>query len=78
MRRWREITPAVRIEAASPYGPPEAIEVAAKQLKEFGAELVVMDCIGYTLAMKETVRRVAGVPVILARSILARVLAELG
>ena len=43
----------------------------------YGFAGVAMDCIGYTLAMKETVRRIAGVPVILARSILARTLAEL-
>jgi len=77
LRRWREITPEVRIEAASPYGRPGDVEEAAHGLRQWGAELVVMDCIGYTLAMKETVRRVTGVPVILARSILARTLAEL-
>lgn len=67
----------LRIEAASPYGDPAAIEQASAALRDWGAELVVMDCIGYTLAMKESVRSITGAPVILARSILGRVLAEL-
>ena len=77
LQRWRAITPEVRIEAESPYGRPGDVEEAAHKLRQWGAGLVVMDCIGYTLAMKESVRRVTGVPVILARSILARTLAEL-
>jgi protein AroM len=36
-----------------------------------------MDCIGYTLAMKQAVKEITGVPVILARSVVARMLAEL-
>jgi protein AroM len=67
----------LRIEAASPYGDPAIIDEAARALRDWGAEIVVMDCIGYTLAMKEKVRSITGVPVILARSILGRVLAEL-
>lgn len=77
IRRWSAVTPDVLVEPASPYGRPEEIDQAARRLKEWGAGLVVMDCIGYTLAMKEKVRRIAGAPVILARSILARTLAEL-
>ncbi len=67
----------VRIEAASPYGDPAQVEEAARKLKEWGAEIIVMDCIGYTMAMKERVRSLTGVPVLLARSILGRVIAEL-
>jgi len=78
VRRWSAITPQVRIEAASPYGQQVDIEAAAHALREWKADLIVMDCIGYTLAMKDRVREIAGVPVILARSILARTLAELG
>ncbi|NPV69544.1 MAG: AroM family protein [Firmicutes bacterium] len=76
-RRWTGAASAVRIEPASPYGPVEAIGRAAANLREWGAQLVVMDCIGYTLAMKDTVREITGVPVVLARSIVARVVAEL-
>lgn len=75
--RWAAAGSELRFEPASPYGPVECVELAAGNLSRWGAQVVVMDCMGYTLAMKEMVRRITGRPVILARSILARVLAEL-
>jgi protein AroM len=68
---------SLRIEAASPYDDVRLIEAAASSLRDWGADLVVMDCIGYTMAMKELVKAVTRAPVILARSILGRTLAEL-
>jgi len=75
--RWTGVGADLRVVPASPYGSPEAINEAARALRDWGAQVVVMDCIGYTLAMKQAVKEITGVPVILARSILARVLAEL-
>lgn len=75
--RWSQATSSLRVEPASPYGNASEIVRAATALGQWGAQLVVMDCIGYTLAMKEIVKSKARCPVILARSIVARVLAEL-
>ncbi|MGE5484834.1 MAG: AroM family protein [Ignavibacteriales bacterium] len=75
--RWTRAAAGVLVEAASPYGEPEALDRAAHSLKDWGAGIVVMDCFGYTLAMKDKVKGITGAPVILARSILARVLREL-
>ncbi len=60
---------------ASPYGEKEAITGAANRLKEEVA-LVVMDCFGYDLEMKNQVRKITGTPVILVRSLLAWTLSE--
>lgn len=77
-RRWSHITPQNRSIGASPYvRAEETIPAAAEELARWGADALVMDCMGYTLAMKEQVRRITGKPVILARSIAARVLSEL-
>jgi len=76
-KRWITSCASVRVEPASPYGPVDAVVRAAGRLSQWGADIVVMDCIGYTLAMKEMVKEATGTPVILARSILSRVLAEL-
>ncbi len=78
-RRWAAIASpsAARCESASPYGPLEPIGFAAESLKQWGADIVVMDCIGYTLAMKDMVKQITKTPVMLARTILARTLAEL-
>jgi len=54
-----------------------AIDEAASKLKEAGIDLVVMDCFGYNLQMKDRVREVTGKPVLLVRSLLAGFLEEL-
>lgn len=54
-----------------------AIGEAASKLKEAGVDLIVMDCFGYNLEMKDRVREVTGKPVILVRSLLAGLLEEL-
>jgi protein AroM len=76
-KRWTGVGADLRVVPASPYGSGEAIHEAARALRDWEAQVVVMDCIGYTLAMKQAVKEMTGVPVILARSILSRVLAEL-
>ena len=50
---------------------------AARALDEWGAQIIVMDCIGYTGEMRKLVREITGKPVVLARGIVARTVAEL-
>jgi protein AroM len=75
--RWTGVSADLRVEPASPYGPAEAIHEAARALRDWGAQVIAMDCIGYTLAMKQAVKDITGASVILARSIVGRTLAEL-
>lgn len=75
--RWAGVGEVLKVEAASPYGPREEIWRAASSLKEWQAEVIVLDCIGFNLQMKKEVRQYAGVPVILPRTVLARTLQEL-
>ncbi len=77
-RRWSKVSLQNRSLGASPYNHPEkSISEVAEEFARWGAEVLVMDCMGYTLAMKDQVRKITGKPVILARSIAARVLREL-
>lgn len=62
--------------AGSPYGDPSAVEAAAAELGD-EPDVVVMDCIGYTPAMKRTVRDETGAGVLLARSVLGKTAEEL-
>ena len=62
---------------ASPYTSSDEITPAAEQLRQENVELSVLHCIGYTLAMKQTVKNITGKPVILARSLVVQVLREL-
>ena len=75
--KWREYGVDPLLAAASPYTEADEVTPAARDLAERGAELIFMDCMGYSLAMKARVKAAAGgCPVILARSAIARVLAE--
>ncbi len=76
-KRWQQVGTEQVMVAASPYGDVAELEKAADILRHEHVQLVVLDCMGYTLAMKEKVRQITGVPVILARGIFARVLKEL-
>jgi protein AroM len=75
--RWQGVAGQVRVEAASPYADIAALEQAAESLKRWEADLIVLDCIGFTSAAKSTAATITGVPVILPSTVLARTLAEL-
>ncbi|MDR1835303.1 MAG: AroM family protein [Fusobacteriaceae bacterium] len=77
-KRWGELSKEVKVLASSPYvdGMKNA-EAAAKELAAWGADLVILDCIGYTSAMQQTVRDIVGSPAILGRGIAARTVKEL-
>ena len=53
------------------------MERAARQVAEMNVDLVVMDCIGYTVEMKANFHKISGKPVILSRTLAARALMEM-
>jgi protein AroM len=75
--RWSRVDPRVVVAVASPYEPPERLVDAAETLRRAGASLVVMECMGFTTAMKRTVRDITAAPALLPSTVLARFLAEL-
>jgi protein AroM len=75
--RWSRVDPGVIVTVASPYDEPSRLIAAAEELQRAHATLVVMECQGFTSAMKQVVRDVTGAPALLPASVLARFLAEL-
>jgi protein AroM len=75
--RWQAVSPHILLEAAMPFDSMDTIVESAQRLEEAGAELMVMDCMGYTLQMQADVRRAVGIPVILAKSLVANLVREL-
>lgn len=79
--KYRALLPgtvALSTAAATPYSTDLApISAAAEQLRDGGAEIIVLDCIGYTTQMRSQVIQASGLPVLLARSVAARIAAEL-
>lgn len=77
-RRWKENgVKEVLVEPASPYGDPANVIKAAHTLKERGAQVIIMDCIGYTCVMKQEIVKQTGLPTIVPRTVAARAVAEL-
>lgn len=78
--RYRKLGIEAMVTAASPYGGEERLELArqaAEQLRDAGCDMIWMTCIGMDEAMREVVAGVTGKPIVLARSILGRVITEL-
>jgi protein AroM len=75
--KWMAVEAEKTYAAALPCGEPDAIVQAARQLEEGSVDLIVMDCVSYTEAHKRSVTKVTGKPVILAISLVARLLGEL-
>ncbi|MCC8025174.1 MAG: AroM family protein [Clostridium sp.] len=76
-KKWSGFVSRVKAVPASPYGPWEDLERAAKEIKDMDADLVILDCIGFTQEMKNMFARETGKLVVLPRTLLARVISEL-
>ena len=78
MRQWWSVDSENLIAACgSPYGEIKHVEAAAEELRDQGAELVYLDCMGYTREMKKKVSEITGKPVILPRMLIVRIINEL-
>lgn len=75
--KWKSYVNEVRAVAASPYGEWDDLEKAAEEIKDSDADLIVLDCIGYTQKMKKMFAEKTGKKVVLPRTLLARVVSEL-
>lgn len=78
--RYRALGIEATVTAASPYGGDERLSLArqgAETLRDAGCDLIWMTCIGMDEAMREVVAGVTGKPIVLARSLLGRIVTEL-
>ncbi|MEA5039494.1 MAG: AroM family protein [Clostridiaceae bacterium] len=75
--KWAGIAGNVEGLAISPFAPKEAFLRIAEEARDINASLAVMDCISYGEQARRVFRDAWGRPVLLARTLLARVLAEL-
>lgn len=76
-RKWEKYVPQATVVAASPYEGLEGIQQAARQMAQADCDLILLDCIGYTMEMKKIFAQVTGKNTLLSRTLLARVIAEL-
>ena len=76
--KWEGVAGEIIFGAVSPYSAsPEEARAVVEQVAAAEPELIVLDCLGFDRAMKRLVRSVSRAPVLLPRTITARVAAEL-
>jgi protein AroM len=77
-QRWAAAGYDPVVEAASPYTATlQELRESAATLARSGVELVVLDCIGFTRRVSSVFREVIAKPVLLPRTLVARIAREL-
>lgn len=76
IKKWSPHAGQVHMIAVSPYDGPDEVLKAARAIPE-ETDLILLDCIGYTVEMKERIQALTGKPVILPRTLTARMICEL-
>jgi protein AroM len=73
-RKWAALQIPAGVAVASPYvDGDEATVAAARELQRGGANVLLMDCIGYTDRHRAAAARATGLPVLLSSDLVARV-----
>lgn len=76
LSKWHGKAREIRVSSVSPYtGTEKDFIKAGETLKS--CDLIVLDCIGYSLSIKKLIRKITGKPTILPRTLMARVIGEL-
>jgi protein AroM len=76
--KWLMLAASPCFAVASPYLNDDAeLARAANALQRQGAEVVVLDCMGYNQRHRDFLQRRLGIPVLLANVLVAKLAAEL-
>ncbi|MEJ0069883.1 MAG: AroM family protein [Pseudomonadota bacterium] len=76
-RKWVDRPWQVEIEPLLPIHQPSDLDAAARRMAARRPDLVIMDCMSYTTAMKQAVRAITGAHALLGLSCAARAVQEL-
>jgi protein AroM len=76
-RKWKRSGLNVVVDFALPYASEDQIVTVARRLAKANVDLIVLDCIGFNLTMKRSIRAITEKPTLLPITLLARTIAEL-
>ncbi len=76
-RKWQRPKISVSVETLNPYGGSGGLEAVLPAIEEASPDIIILDCIGYPLAIKERLRKSINRPVLLPRLVLAAAVSEL-
>lgn len=73
--KWEELGLDIVVAVASPYSDSDFIK-AGKELLDLGADVIALDCMGYSEVHQKDVSIGSGLPVIVSRTLVARIAKE--
>src|SRR5699024_8951689 len=76
LKKWERISLPIVTGVASPYEETVDITKPAETLKQQGATMIVLDCMGYTQQHKKEVLDSSNLPTLLSKSLTASVVKE--
>jgi protein AroM len=77
-KKWERTRLEVVTKAVSPYtGTDEELREKAHTIKAADGDLVGLDCIGFNKRTKSIFREITGKPVLLPRTVIARIAREM-
>ena len=74
---WQASGVEVDVVSASPYKGIDGVMAAARTLRGRDDAFLCLDCMGFTVAMRDAARRESGLDVLLPRTLVASVVSEL-
>ncbi|UCH37749.1 MAG: AroM family protein [Candidatus Bathyarchaeota archaeon] len=76
-RKWEHLRVDVVVDHALPYASEDQIIAVAQRIVKENVDLIVLDCIGFNVTMKRSIRMIVKKPILLPITLLARIIAEL-
>ncbi|WP_346674110.1 AroM family protein [Enorma phocaeensis] len=74
---WGDAGLSIQVVQASPYGGLDAIARAARSLRGSNCAFLCLDCMGFSVSMRDIARRESGLDVLLPRTLVASTVSEL-
>lgn len=74
---WGDAGLSIQVVQASPYGDLDAIAHAARSLRGSNCAFLCLDCMGFSVSMRDIARRESGLDVLLPRTLVASTVSEL-
>lgn len=77
IKKWKKTGLSVVVEALNPYQESPEGRRGIERMRGESVDLIVLDCIGYSMRTKSALRKEIGKPILLARTVMARTIREL-
>lgn len=75
IKKWKSVSEDITVAVASPYDYGN-FEEAARYLKDYKVDIIILDCMGYDEEHRKLVRKDSGILTILPRTLVARMVLE--